>query len=204
MADDRQINPGAFTEITQKFLFACAFWAVASDEQLKLGEQRWLNDRFGERKTKAWLDEMIAAEGNRFFQLFDKLAASLADSDKRRIYPGLIAWLSSCVESDGPAGTSEKVVILRIKERLSLEAELVRLARQTQATPARVGEARPPPVRGSEAKPPVGGSVAKAPPPVQKAASIPVRQALPPAKTAAVQAGEMAPIRRFPNTNTIA
>ncbi|MEI6808338.1 MAG: WD40 repeat domain-containing protein [bacterium] len=149
MAQVPRLVPAEFPEHIQKFLFACAFWIVAADEQLTQGEQRWLTEQFGPRKVGLWLEEMTAADGAQFYQAFDKLSAGLGDNDKRRIFPSLVAWLQDCGASDAAGGVQEKEIIEKIKVRLSLDAQVARIMQgYPKQTPPAAGQTgtRPPPV----------------------------------------------------------
>jgi len=127
--------PNEHREDVQRFLFACSFWTVAADEKLTQGEQNWLAEQFGAGKSVPWLREMAAEDGDRFFRMFDKLAKSLTDSDKRKIYPMLTGWLLSCAQTDGPETSSEQSVIAQIGRRLSLDSELRRLENAAKPRP---------------------------------------------------------------------
>lgn len=148
MAQNPKVVPAEYPEHIQKFLFACAFWIVAADEQLTQGEQRWLTEQFGPRKTAFWLEEMTALQGARFFQVFDKLAAGLGENDKRRIYPALQAWLSSCAASDAAGNVEEREIIGKIKARLMLDAQVARFGQglgtqHARATPGSMSSSAP-------------------------------------------------------------
>ncbi len=60
----------------QTFLYACAFWAVAADEELKSSEQMWLMEQFGKDGATNSLEEFVALESNDFFKAFDDAAAA--------------------------------------------------------------------------------------------------------------------------------
>ena len=129
MAQNPKLVPAEYPEHIQKFLFACAFWIVAADEQLTQGEQRWLIEQFGQRKAASWLDEMTSMQGTQFYQVFDKLAAALGDNDKRRVYPLLVTWLHACGSSDMAGAAAEAEIVGKIRARLSLDAQIARLVR---------------------------------------------------------------------------
>lgn len=111
----------------RKFLYACAFWAVAADEQLKPSEQEWLIKQFGTEGATKSLDEFVDLESEAFFEVFDGAANELTTEDKRTIFPGLEKWLISCIESDSSVTPQDVEIIGKIKERLSLDSELSRL-----------------------------------------------------------------------------
>jgi WD40 repeat protein len=121
------IDPSRQSELVQEFLYACAFWIVAADEELKPGEQTWLNSQFGKQRNDELLIQFSALEGDRFFQVLDDLARAVDDSAKRSIYPGLISWLQSCCGQDGDMGNAETDVLVELKKRLSLDTEIRRL-----------------------------------------------------------------------------
>ena len=110
----------------RKFLYACSFWAVAADEQLKPAEQEWLMKQFGAEGATKSLDEFVALESDAFFQVFDESAAALSNDEKRTIYPRLEEWLLSCAEADPGIAGEVRQVIEKIKNRLSLD-DLTRL-----------------------------------------------------------------------------
>jgi len=114
----------------RKFLYACAFWAVAADEQLKPEEQEWLVNQFGAEGMTKSLDEFVALESSRFVEVFDDCADALSDDDKLRIYPRLEEWLLSCMGSDANVPDEERQVIGKIKNRLMLDDEIERLGAQ--------------------------------------------------------------------------
>ncbi len=111
----------------QTFLYCCAFWAVAADEELRPGEQSWLIEQFGEDGATGSLQEFVALESDEFFNAFDRAVLSLTDDDKKFVYPVLEEWLFSCASSDGGEVAEERDIIERIKKRLSLPVEVARL-----------------------------------------------------------------------------
>jgi len=113
----------------RKFLYACAFWAVAVDEQLKPAEQEWLETQFGAEGATKSLDEFVDLESDVFFQVFDSAANALSDDDRKKILPDLESWLISCIESDVSVTAQDRDIVERIKERLSLDYEIDRLLR---------------------------------------------------------------------------
>jgi hypothetical protein len=116
----------------QTFLYICAFWTVAADEELTTIEQEWLVDQFGQDGATKSLDEYLSLESSAFLKAFDSALRALTDDDKRAMYPQLEQWLMSCAEADGPA-TKEVATITKIKKKLSLEPEIRRLTRDSQA-----------------------------------------------------------------------
>jgi len=104
----------------KKFLYSCAFWVVAADEQLKPSEQEWLIRQFGPEGATKSLDEFVALESKEFFQAFDASAEALTDEERGTIFPKLEEWLLSCVEVDSVVSDAEKQIIQKIKDRLSL------------------------------------------------------------------------------------
>ncbi|MEI6218721.1 MAG: hypothetical protein WCP86_07455, partial [bacterium] len=186
MALSPQVVPAEYPEHIQKFLFACAFWIIAADEQLTAGEQRWLTEQFGARKTSVWLDEMTASQGALFYQVFDKLAASLGENDKRRVYPGLVAWLKLCSASDAAGAASEEQVISKIKARLSLDEQIAKLihAQGTRVQSAIAQPAPRPPAVPAAPRPP------NTPPAKPQVRTVPVvEQSAPPSAPAKVLRG---------------
>ena len=121
----------------RKFLYACAFWAVAADEELKPAEQEWLITQFGAEGATKSLDEFVDLESEAFFEVFDGAANMLTRDDKKKIFPGLEKWLISCIESDSSVTPQDGEVIGKIKERLSLDSEIRRLLNeQSIASPS--------------------------------------------------------------------
>jgi WD40 repeat protein len=112
----------------QTFLYACAFWTVAADENLKPAEQRWLVEQFGEDGATQSLEDFVALESNEFFSAFDTAAAGLTDAEKMTIYPHLETWLLACAAAEGRSGDEERAIVAKIAERISLASELARLA----------------------------------------------------------------------------
>ncbi|MBA4388915.1 MAG: hypothetical protein C0404_13110 [Verrucomicrobia bacterium] len=110
------------------FLYACAFWTVAADEELKKLEQAWLVEQFGQEGSTKSLDEFVALESDEFFDAFDRSAAALTEDEKAQIFPKLEKWLLSCATADGNEALSERAVIDKLNSRLSIDAFLRRLA----------------------------------------------------------------------------
>lgn len=131
------IDPSREPELVQEFLYACAFWVVAADEELKPGEQTWLNSQFGGKRSDELIRQFSALESNRFFEVLKDLAYAVEDEAKRRIYPNLISWLQSCCGQDGDVGAAEAEVLVQLKKRLSLDSEIARLT--ADAGPAQAG-----------------------------------------------------------------
>lgn len=127
-AGDKSLN-------VRRFLYACAFWTVAGDEELKPGEQQWLEQQFGEEGATSSLEEFVSLESDDFFDAFDSAADALSEEEKKDIYPRLEEWLYSCATADGTERTGERDVILKIKNRLSLETELRNLGIPRSAEP---------------------------------------------------------------------
>ncbi|MFO7871201.1 MAG: WD40 repeat domain-containing protein [Kiritimatiellia bacterium] len=123
-----------FSENAQSFLYACAFWAVAADQELNPPEQEWLVEQFGEAGATKSLDQFVALESSAFFEAFDGAAASLGDAEKRKIYPDLEEWLRSCITADETSAGSEETTIIKIKDRLSLDHEIAELKRSAGKT----------------------------------------------------------------------
>lgn len=128
----------------RQFLYACAYWAVAADEELKPSEQQWLKDQFGEEGATSSLDDFVSLESGKFYDVFDSSAARLTDEEKRDIYPELENWLYSCVTADGTEGTEERDIILKIKNRLSLKTELRNVQARGEEDAGAVEDARGP------------------------------------------------------------
>jgi WD40 repeat protein len=120
------------------FLYACAFWAVAADEELKPPEQAWLVDQFGEEGATRSLDEFVSLESTEFFRAFDRAVARLTDADKLSLYPQLENWLFSCISTDERQTGEELEIVDKIRSRLSLDAELRRLAGHRASGPRSV------------------------------------------------------------------
>lgn len=116
----------------QAFLYACAFWTVAADENLGSNEQQWLVEQFGEDGATQSLEDFVALESSEFFQAFDTAARDLTDAEKETIYPHLEAWLLSCAMAEGRSAEEERAIIGKIAERISLDVELARLAEPVQ------------------------------------------------------------------------
>jgi roadblock/LC7 domain-containing protein len=117
-----------FSVEARTFLYICAFWTVAADEELTAIEQEWLVDQFGQDGATKSLDEYLALESSAFLKAFDSASRALTDDDKRAIFPQLEEWLMSCADADGPAD-KELAVIKKIKNKLSLDPEIRRLTR---------------------------------------------------------------------------
>lgn len=133
----------------QTFLYCCAFWAVAADEELKSGEQIWLIEQFGEDGATESLQEFVALESGEFFKAFDNAARSMSEKDRLFIYPLLEDWLLSCILSDGGEAVEEREIVDKIKERLSLSAELARLAAPAFQEGEKIAVDEPGPVGGA-------------------------------------------------------
>jgi WD40 repeat protein len=127
----------------QTFLYTCAFWAVAADEQLKSGEQNWLVEQFGADGMTKSLDEFVALDSKEFFDVFDRTAAALSAEDRRLIFPVLEEWLLSCIASDGEEAEVELETLERVKARLSLDREIERLRAESPATALEFGHELP-------------------------------------------------------------
>jgi|GEM_PF-3502819 len=112
------LKPKQESEYAKEFLFACAFWTIAADEQLNEGEQSWLSAQFGDAESKTLLDQFLQLESNRFFDVFDSLAAALTPEERNRIFPALDSWLHSCSASDSAGEAHEKDVITELWKRL--------------------------------------------------------------------------------------
>ena len=120
--ENATLSPNAY-----RFLYACAFWTVAADEELAPSEQAWLIEQFGEESAVRLLEEFVSLDGGEFFSVFDQTAAALTDAEKLLLYPELRSWLESCAVVDGSGGGDESGIIGQIAERVSLDAELARL-----------------------------------------------------------------------------
>lgn len=110
--------------MVQAFLFACAFWSLAADAELKPDEQTWLHAQFGEDKTRRLLARFMEFEPDAFLSVFDESAATLADDEKEQVYPRLEAWLRS-----GPTAATPDVqaAMAALAARLRLDEEVRRL-----------------------------------------------------------------------------
>ncbi|MDI6774275.1 MAG: hypothetical protein QME60_02615 [Verrucomicrobiota bacterium] len=75
-AKDQSLN-------VQTFLYACAFWTVAGDEELKSAEQDWLVEQFGEAGATRSLEEFVKLESDAFSRAFEQAVKSLTDGEKR-------------------------------------------------------------------------------------------------------------------------
>ncbi|NQT94185.1 MAG: WD40 repeat domain-containing protein [Lentisphaerae bacterium] len=111
----------------QSFLYACAFWTVASDESLNPEEQEWLIDQFGEAGATQSLEDFVSLESDEFLAAFDAGASGLTVEEKQIVFPNLVTWLLSCARTDGLEGPDERQTIEKIKARLSLDEEVRRL-----------------------------------------------------------------------------
>lgn len=121
------------------FLYACAFWTVAADEELKSEEQLWLIEQFGEEGATESLSQFVSLESDDFFKAFDGAAAALSDDDRRRVYPFLEDWLLQCAQVDGSQDVSELQIINKIKGRLNLDSEIRRLFEPSSDNSAGMG-----------------------------------------------------------------
>ena len=99
------------TDGLRKFLYCCAFWTVAADEELKSTEQQWLIEQFGQEGATESLSHFVNLESDAFFRAFDEAAATLTDEERRRIYPFLEDWLLQCADVDGVQDVSEIQII---------------------------------------------------------------------------------------------
>jgi len=115
------------SDALRKFLYCCAFWTVAADEELKSGEQQWLIEQFGQEGATESLSHFVNLESELFFEAFDAAAAELTDDERRKVYPFLEDWLLQCTEADGYQDVSELQIVNKIKGRLNLDFELKRL-----------------------------------------------------------------------------
>ena len=113
-------NAGDFSLEAQTFLYACAFWTVAADEELKPAEQTWLIEQFGEAGATKSLDDFVKLESEEFFQAFDSTATALGPEERSIMLPALEEWLMSCAAAEGVVGPGETETIARIVARLSL------------------------------------------------------------------------------------
>ncbi len=111
----------------RKFLYCCAFWTVAADEELKSEEQQWLIEQFGQEGATESLSQFVTLESQQFFDVFDKAAVALTDDDRRKVYPFLEEWLLHCTEVDGFQDVTEIQIVNKIKGRLNLDSEIKRL-----------------------------------------------------------------------------
>lgn len=111
----------------RRFLYSCAFWAVAADEELTGAEQKWLIDQFGEDGATSSLEEFVSLESDAFFAAFDASVKDMSDQDKAIVYPDLRSWLESCAGSEERTLKAEKEIIEKIAGRISLDAEIRRL-----------------------------------------------------------------------------
>jgi WD40 repeat protein len=135
----------------QEFLFACAYWYVASDAAIHSAERAWLAKQFGVAGSDELIRRFSSLTSPDFFDVFDGLAAALTDDEKRELFPGLEVWLQSCAEVEGQL-TPERVSVMdAILKRLKVQDELARLSHFTAET-VRVNAA--PDVAAAPAKPP--------------------------------------------------
>jgi hypothetical protein len=115
------LQPKTFSQSTQEFLFACAFWIMAADEELKGLEQDWLVDQFGDQQAMTWLEKYMQMGGEEFVQHFDNLAEAVPVEEREKLYPVLKPWLGACVTSDGEWKPAENEVMLKIQDRIDFE-----------------------------------------------------------------------------------
>ncbi len=74
-----------FSTHAQVFLYACAFWTVAADEELKSTEQKWLKEQFGEDGATNSLDDFIALGSDDFFDAFYEASDKLTDEERTAV-----------------------------------------------------------------------------------------------------------------------
>ncbi len=134
------LKPSEYSKSVQEFLFTCAFWILAADEELTSVEQEWLISFFGADTNKRYLNKLLSLASGEFLPAFDRLVDTLTDDDKRNIYPVLSPWLCQCVTVDGKLRASENEVMQEIKQHVDLENELTRLT----ANPPPIPDTQPP------------------------------------------------------------
>lgn len=151
-------TPTDLSENAQNFLFACAFWIMAADEELSTAEQNWLASQFGEEKYVDRLNEMLELPDGQFMPTFDARTRALTDEERRAIYPTLTKWLCQCVTADGELRAAENEVMRSIQNRIELDAELKRLEQEPEESAN-----EPPPAAPAE-KPGEASQPAQEPP----------------------------------------
>ena len=92
-----ELEPTEVSPRAQEFLFACAFWIMAADEQLTGEEQAWLFAEFGDSRANQLIQKTLAIESDDFLPYFDTTVNALSDDDKRTVYPQLPPWLCRCL-----------------------------------------------------------------------------------------------------------
>jgi WD40 repeat protein len=112
----------------QTFLYACAFWTVAADEAIKPTEQDWLIAQFGQQGATGSLEHFVALESRDFFAAFDAAARALKPDERKRIFPQLEAWLTSCALSDAGDIEADQAVIQKVLKRLGIVPALAAVA----------------------------------------------------------------------------
>lgn len=105
-----------FSDTTRKFLFACAFWLMAADEELTSAEQEWLSGQLGADAVALLLQEFISLDSAGFFATFDSLTASLPPSESRVVFAGLERWMQAAT-----SGPSAEDVIPQILGRIGIQ-----------------------------------------------------------------------------------
>ncbi len=111
-----------FTEESQMFLFACAFWVVSSDLEIEPNEHRWLAQQFGEDRFIEWQNKLLDLDEQSFLTYFRMLSGSIDIADRDVILSGLHTWLAECAWSDGVLSDEEKLAIHAI-EKIVKEAK---------------------------------------------------------------------------------
>jgi len=76
-----------FSVGVQEFLFACAYWYVASDGAIRSAERAWLAQQFGAVGGEELIKRFTTLNSTDFFDVFDGLSAALTDDQKRERKP---------------------------------------------------------------------------------------------------------------------
>lgn len=116
------------------FLFTCAYWLGAADGSLKSVEQEWMMDQFGEKDFYRLLGQYSSLSEPDFMAVFDGLAGSLREGEKRQIYPKLDEWLRAFAACGGGPSMIEVKTLDAIMQRLRIDAELKQLTMYTAET----------------------------------------------------------------------
>ncbi len=115
------LTPSDFKEETQRFLFACAYWVAAADEELVPAEQEWLEQQFGVDAAQRLMTEFINMSDGDYFELFDTKGGLLPFEEYGRITAGLNQWLLELVAIDGEVLESELESVRNIIKRFGIE-----------------------------------------------------------------------------------
>ena len=120
---DGALKPADFRESTQRFLFACAYWVAAADEELVPAEQEWLENQFGKETVERLLGEFMGMSREAYFELFDTEGGLIPFEEYERVTAGLNGWLLDLMVCDGEAIDSELESTRKIFDRFGIKQD---------------------------------------------------------------------------------